>query len=454
MIALLVLALAAVAYTRLQGPPGEPGPVGTGHEGPAAGTGQRTAEQLAAEQPAAEQPVGGRAAPDQAVGQPVPPATGQPVLPAGQPTPPAGQPAEDTPRPSGSLRQQVATVPDRPMPPPPATSEAPTLPNALTLAGGVVTLAYPAALALATGSEPVPPMATIPPCDEGYDYCFYLPPGAFEGTNFRAAGMAVARRPELSAQVSCLLAQPDGYSDLQPGLEVPQGDDVLPSTARFGDLGEGAAGTYSHGEVRRLFAAGVCYEFTLRVVEAQLANFPAGTVSEFTEAQRQSVLDELADVLGSATVAQEGTVSAVEWPAEGSSDLGPFIRLDEPEPGALVTSPIRLTGQAVGAWYFEGSFPVSLLGEGGARLGVGVATAQGDWMVTGMVPFVGEVEFAAPAGSVGEAGAAANAGQAGGTASAPTAPATLVLARDNPSDLPEHDAALHVGVVVAVEAGE
>src|SRR5690606_7013544 len=39
----------------------------------------------------------------------------------------------------------------------------------------------------------------------------------------------------------------------------------------------------------------------------------------------------------------------------GTRDL---IRVSTPAAGGTVTSPIRVTGEARGTWYFEGSFPV------------------------------------------------------------------------------------------------
>lgn len=297
----------------------------------------------------------------------------------------------------------------------------------LSLAGGAVTLQYPNQFSLAKAGEDVRASSTIPPCDEGFEYCLYLPQGAYVGTNFRAAGMAVRPRDDLSAPMSCLLAQPPGYESLQPGLVVDQGEPTNASTARFGNLMDGAAGTYATGEVRRLWAAGACYDFTVRVVESQFGNYTPGTIKEFTSEDREAVLDEFFGVLGGLRVRLENAAThGVTWPAAGESDLAPFISLSSPRTGATVSSPLRLAGEAVGPWYAEGSFPVSIVAEDGTVLGHGVVTAQGDWMVTQKVRFEGEVTF--------EAGSATK--------------ATLVLARDNPSALEEQDAALHVPVVL------
>lgn len=98
----------------------------------------------------------------------------------------------------------------------------------------------------------------------------------------------------------------------------------------------------------------------------------------------------------------------------GTRDL---IRVSTPAAGGTVTSPIRVTGEARGTWYFEGSFPVRLLDAGGRELAVVPARALGEWMTEEFVPFEAVLEFDPPA---------------------PGTRGTLVLEKDNPSGLPEH----------------
>lgn len=90
-------------------------------------------------------------------------------------------------------------------------------------------------------------------------------------------------------------------------------------------------------------------------------------------------------------------------------------RISEPLVDAIVTSPLIVRGQAPGSWFFEGSFPVQLLGVDGKILASGLATAEGDWMTTSLVPFMATLSFPSPQSGSG----------------------TLVLERDNPSGLPE-----------------
>jgi hypothetical protein len=102
----------------------------------------------------------------------------------------------------------------------------------------------------------------------------------------------------------------------------------------------------------------------------------------------------------------------------------PLIRVTAPVSNAIVGSPVTVSGEARGNWYFEASFPIRVLDANGRELGVGVAQAQGDWMTTDFVPFSVKVNFSTPTTPTG----------------------TIVLEKDNPSGLPEHDAQVRVPV--------
>lgn len=108
-------------------------------------------------------------------------------------------------------------------------------------------------------------------------------------------------------------------------------------------------------------------------------------------------------------------------PANPKSDL---IRVQTPQPGALVQSPLRVGGEARGTWFFEASFPVTLLDGAGRPLVQTHAQAKGEWMTESFVPFESELRFEPPATTTG----------------------TLVLAKDNPSGLPEHADELRIPV--------
>lgn len=104
-----------------------------------------------------------------------------------------------------------------------------------------------------------------------------------------------------------------------------------------------------------------------------------------------------------------------------------MIKVTAPQPNELVKSPLTITGEARGMWFFEASFPVVLTNWDGLIIAEGVATAQGDWMTDAFVPFVATLTFENPYKI--------------------TDPdfmkrGSLILKKDNPSGLPERDDAL------------
>ena len=100
------------------------------------------------------------------------------------------------------------------------------------------------------------------------------------------------------------------------------------------------------------------------------------------------------------------------------------VEITSPEPGALVTTPLTVSGRAKGGWFFEGSLPVKLLDPSGHVLAEAPGQAQGEWMTSDWVTFEATLTFAVPATTTG----------------------TLVISKDNPSDLPEKDAEFRVSV--------
>jgi hypothetical protein len=115
-----------------------------------------------------------------------------------------------------------------------------------------------------------------------------------------------------------------------------------------------------------------------------------------------------------------GTTTGSTTGGNGGENPAPVensqIRVDSPLLNALVSSPMRIRGEARGTWYFEASFPVKLLDANGKILTQAPAQAQGEWMTTNFVPFDFTLAFPTPT----------------------TATGVLVLEKDNPSGLPEH----------------
>ena len=102
------------------------------------------------------------------------------------------------------------------------------------------------------------------------------------------------------------------------------------------------------------------------------------------------------------------------------------VVVTSPTANSTVTSPLTITGTAVGGWYFEASFPVQLLSASNQVIATGIAQAQSDWMTSSPVPFTATITF--PAQTAGSAG-------------------TLVLKKDNPSGEPSNDDSLTVPVI-------
>ena len=112
-------------------------------------------------------------------------------------------------------------------------------------------------------------------------------------------------------------------------------------------------------------------------------------------------------------------------PTEFVSENGVVLRVTSPLEDSVITSPLTITGEAPGTWYFEASFPIVIVDWDGLIIAQGHAEAQADWMTEAFVPFVGTVEFVKPA--YGENG-------------------MLILQRDNPSGLPQNDDAVEIPI--------
>lgn len=106
------------------------------------------------------------------------------------------------------------------------------------------------------------------------------------------------------------------------------------------------------------------------------------------------------------------------------SDL---IRIDSPCPNQSISSPLIIKGEARGNWFFEASFPVFLTDWDGKIIAQGVAQAKGDWMTTEFVPYEATLTYTTEKDIYSNRG-------------------TLILKKDNPSDLPQNDDALEIPV--------
>lgn len=103
-----------------------------------------------------------------------------------------------------------------------------------------------------------------------------------------------------------------------------------------------------------------------------------------------------------------------------------MITVSAPLPNTKVTIPLLVTGSARGNWYFEASFPIRLVDTNGNTILQTHAEAQGEWMTENFVPFTATLTWS--------------------STSTTATSGVLILMRDNPSGLPEHDAQIEIPV--------
>ncbi len=70
-----------------------------------------------------------------------------------------------------------------------------------------------------------------------------------------------------------------------------------------------------------------------------------------------------------------------------------LIRIQNPRPGTTISSPLIITGEARGYWFFEANFPVLLINSSGMILAEGFATTKDDWMTEEFIFFEAQLEF-------------------------------------------------------------
>ena len=132
---------------------------------------------------------------------------------------------------------------------------------------------------------------------------------------------------------------------------------------------------------------------------------------------------------GAAVWWQFGALQPVVEDSGNAAQKADLIRLASPLPNATVQSPLTITGEARGYWFFEASFPVVLVDWDGRILAQGIATAKDEWMTEEFVPFEATLTFTADPNAYSNRGA-------------------LILQKDNPSGLPQNDDALEIPVVI------
>lgn len=116
---------------------------------------------------------------------------------------------------------------------------------------------------------------------------------------------------------------------------------------------------------------------------------------------------------------------------ESRVDIRDDIIINSPQSDQIVSSPLFISGKAVGSWFFEASFPVQLVDLNGEIISSGIVQAKSDWMTSDFVDFEGTLDFYTDS-ETGE----------------------LIFKNDNPSGLPEKEITYSVPVKFAVQDQE
>ncbi len=111
-------------------------------------------------------------------------------------------------------------------------------------------------------------------------------------------------------------------------------------------------------------------------------------------------------------------------PNREREDIGNLIKVEQPQENSTVTSPLQISGEAKGTWFFEASAPVRLITESGEELAESYIEAQEEWMTEDWVPFEGQLEFETKEKR-----------------------GYLIFSRANASGKPEHDRMLRIPVL-------
>jgi hypothetical protein len=86
-------------------------------------------------------------------------------------------------------------------------------------------------------------------------------------------------------------------------------------------------------------------------------------------------------------------ITYVEEISRVSTSTNDMIQIVTPAMGAVISSPVTVTGKARGPWFFEANFPVEVRSNDGTILGTGPVQAQGEWMTTEYVSFSAAISF-------------------------------------------------------------
>lgn len=129
-----------------------------------------------------------------------------------------------------------------------------------------------------------------------------------------------------------------------------------------------------------------------------------------------------------ATTTPEVPVTKAPEPVQPdpNAPLSQRVTVTTPTANTSVGGSFEVKGSAPGNWFFEADFPLQVRDKDGNVIARTFASAQGDWMTTELVGFTSTIHID----------------------NGYTGPATLILLKNNPSGLPEHDDAVEIPIVI------
>lgn len=124
-------------------------------------------------------------------------------------------------------------------------------------------------------------------------------------------------------------------------------------------------------------------------------------------------------------ILEGATSTIISTPVTSTPVSEPLAKviISTPEKDAVVSSPLVVKGEVRGNWFFEASLPVKLTDDKGQIIATTPAAAGSDWMTENFVPFSALLEFNTTATS-----------------------GYLIIAKDNPSGLPENDDSFRIPI--------
>lgn len=105
----------------------------------------------------------------------------------------------------------------------------------------------------------------------------------------------------------------------------------------------------------------------------------------------------------------------------------PSVDIENPAPLESVSSPINISGNAPGNWFFEAQLSVELQDQAGEIMAETSISTDENWMTTDQVPFSGIINYENPNNETN---------------------ATLVIRSANPSGLPEKEKSLSIPLLI------